>query len=677
MKSSFTYLFSPLQIGPIVVKNRIYFPPHGTGFIDHVNQEYTLPNERLAYYLTERAKGGASLVFLDLQAYHPTSYYGAANHFSCAWMEEIVPRYQMISRMVHKYDTKVFAQLIHVGGNAPPCGPDDPTEVWVPSLIPGIMMYSRYGANYGMPKEMEKEDIMELLSSLRKTVINVKKGGLDGVEIHACHAYLLGQFLSPLTNRRTDEYGGNLRNRMRLLMECIDVTREVVGVDMAVGVRISGDEFTPGGLTIEDNKLIAKAIEDTGKVDYISVSGGSNWTVEGTAGIAAPSFVPPGFLVPLAAEIKKTVSLPVFCAGRINDPVLAEKILAEGQADMIGMARPLLADSELPKKAMEGREDDIRPCVGCMQGCMSRFLRGLPITCVHNPAGGKEKRMGIGTLKPAQKVKKVMVIGAGPAGLKAAEVSAQRNHEVVLYEKEYELGGQVRLAALTPSRREFGNITDYLSKQVRKLGIKINVGQEVTTDTVFTEKPDVVIVATGCEPLKNLFDIRKFTEKQVKGINQSNVISVWDTLQGKVDIGQNVLIADGEGHYRTLAVADYLAGQGKKVHILTPTRILISDVINTIDGLMIFRELRRKGVIFSHSTMIREISGDRVITSSQGNDTIEGIDTVIWAMGCRAVDRLYFALKGMVKELYRVGDCVAPRLIDSAIWEGEMVGRKI
>ena len=306
MANQYPNLFSGLRIGPVTVKNRIYFPPHGTGFVDHVNQECALPNERLAYYLAERARGGAGLVFLDLQAYHPTSYYGAANYFSCAWMEEIVPRYQMISDMNHAHGARVFSQLIHVGGNAPPCGPDDPTEIWAPSVIPGIMMYSRYGANYGMPKEMEKEDIEELLSGLRQTAINSKKGGLDGVEIHACHGYLLGEFLSPMTNLRTDEYGGSPQNRMRLLMECIDVTRDAVGPDMAVGVRISGDEFTPGGLTIEDNRSIARAIEDNGKVDYISVSGGSNWTLEGTAGIAAPSFVSPGFLIPFAAEIKRT-----------------------------------------------------------------------------------------------------------------------------------------------------------------------------------------------------------------------------------------------------------------------------------------------------------------------------------------------------------------------------------
>ena len=674
MMQEFPYLFTELKIGPVTVKNRIYFPPHGTGFLDHVDQQYALPGERSAYYLAERAKGGAGLVFLDLQTYHPTSNYGAANHFSCAWMEEIVPRYQMIADMVHAEGTKIFAQLIHVGGNAPPYGPDDPTEVWVPSVIPGIMMYSRYGGNYGMPKEMEKEDIQELLSGLRQTGINAKKGGLDGVEIHACHGYLLCEFLSPLTNRRTDEYGGSPQNRMRLLIESIDTLREAVGEDIVVGVRISGDEFTPGGLTLDDNKIIAKAVEDTGKVDYISVSGGSNWTLEGTAGIAAPSFVPPGFLVPFAAEIKRTVSMPVFCVGRINDAVLAEKILAEGQADMIGMARPLLADPELPKKALEGRTEDIRPCVACMQGCMGRFLRGLPVTCVHNPAGGKEKRLGLGTLRPAEKAKKVMVIGGGPAGLKAAEISACRGHEVVIYEKEAELGGQVRLAALTPSRQEFANITDHLSKQVQKLGIKINFGQEATADTVDAEKPGVVIVATGCEPLRTFFNIRKFVEEPVKGIDQNNVVTIWDILLRKTDVGQSVIIVDGEGHYRTLAVAEHLAGQGRKVRILTPTRTLISEVINTVDGLMMFRRLREQKVVLTPSAMVREISGNRVITS---NETIEDVDTVVWAIGCKANDKLYFALKGKIKQLYRVGDCVAPRLIDSAIWEGEMVGRKI
>lgn len=272
MKQPFPNLFSEQKVGPFTLKNRIYFPPQGTGFGDYVDQQYVFPGERLGYYLAERAKGGASLVFLDMQTYHPSSSYGAGNHCSFAWMEEIVPRYRMIADMVHKEGAYIFAQLLHLGGNVPPHGPDDPTEVWVPSVIPGIMMYSRYGCNYGMPKEMEKEDIRELLSGLRQSATNLKNGGLDGLEIHACHGYLVGEFLSPLTNRRTDEYGGNPVNRMRLLMESIKTAREAIGKDRVLGVRISGDEFTPGGLTIEHSKAIAKAIED--RVDYISVSGG-------------------------------------------------------------------------------------------------------------------------------------------------------------------------------------------------------------------------------------------------------------------------------------------------------------------------------------------------------------------------------------------------------------------
>lgn len=289
---------------------------------------------------------------------------------------------------------------------------------------------------------MEIEDIEDVIEGFRVSARHVKEGDLDGVEIHCAHSYLLAQFLSPLTNKREDQYGGSLENRMRITLEVIDVVRKEVGDDFPVGIRISADEFTPGGLTPDEMIEVAKRLEATGKLDYISVSQGAYWTLESSCAIAANMNFPAGVFLPYVTAIKDSLKeILVFCVGRINDPVHAEKILADGQADMVGMTRALICDPELPNKAREGRLDGIRHCVACQQGCIGRVTSGLAMTCVQNPSVGREKRLGMGTLKPASRSKEIIIVGGGVGGLKTAEIAAKRGHKVVLYEKDQELGG--------------------------------------------------------------------------------------------------------------------------------------------------------------------------------------------------------------------------------------------
>ena len=674
MATQFQYLFSPLKIGKITVANRIYQAAHSKGFEDHV-ENYGLPGEREALYHAERAKGGAGLLIMGEQMVHPTSGdTGGLREVPHGYRKETVERYRMVADMVHRYETKIFAQLSHVGIQSSGYHQDDFFEVWAPSATLGL-------SPYGYVKAMEIEDIQDLTRGFAKVAENAREGGLDGVEIHAAHSYLLHEFLSPITNRRTDEYGGSLENRMRLIYEIIDAVRAGVGSDFVVGIRISGDDFAPGGLTLEDMKEVAKRLEATGKLDFINVSAGTQFPGPSGRVIAGTSFTAPGYMVPLVAGIKEVLdTVPVFASGRINDPILAERILTDGQADMIGMTRALIADAELPNKAREGRLDDIRHCVACMQGCLGRAAESLPVTCVQNPAAGREKRLGMGTLKPATAKKKVLVIGGGPAGLKAAEIAAERGHKVTLYEKEDELGGQVRLAAKTPIQQEFGEIARYLVYRVTKLGVKINLGKEATLETVLAEKPDVVVVATGSKPVHTQFIRRQLAEKTVPGVDQDNVVSIWDVLEETVKVGKNVVIVDDERHYRTLATADFLKSQGKNVEIFTATNSILSPRFYfTLRG-ELGERLRERGIKVNLSTLVKEISGSTmtVIEGSTGKERIiNGVDTVVWATGAKANDELYFAVKGKVKELYRIGDSVAPRLIEFAIWEGEKVGRTL
>ncbi len=674
MANQFHRLFSPLRIGATTVPNRILQTSHAKMFEDFARSEgpegsFALPSERNASYHAERAKGGAGLIIMEYHMVHPTST-GGIPYLAHAYRKEIVPRYRMVADMVHSQGTgtKIVGQICHVGMHTAGDQMDVLHEVWAPSAVPGL-------SRDGIPKVMEKANIREVVKAFARSAENVREGGLDGVEIHAAHSYLLGQFLSAISNKRTDEYGGSLENRCRLALEVIEAVRAAVGTDFPLGIRISADEFAPGGLAAQESVEIAKAFAATGKLDWIDVSAGAYWSLAPI--IVAPMALPPGFIVHLAAAIKQAVDLPVFCVGRITDPLHAEKILQENQADMVGMTRALIADPELPVKAREGRLDDIRHCTGCMY-CVGRLYVNQPIACVHNPAAGRESWLGVGTLKPAERPKRVTVIGGGPAGLKAAEVAARRGHRLTLFERSSELGGQVRLAARAPTRADIEEVVRHLVVQCDKLGVEFKTGVAVSAEDVVADGAEAVVVATGCRPKRTFFAPLRLEEIEIPGADGPNVLTASDVLDG-AETGNQVLVIDQDGHWRAAGTAEFLADHGKQVTVLTPFPT-VGNALTPYDLMLLIPRFIQKRIRVLSNHEVLALDGDSVHVRhlyTRQEERLDGTDTVVWITGREANDELYLALQDRVPELYRVGDCLAPRTIEYAIWDGEMVGRKL
>jgi mycofactocin system FadH/OYE family oxidoreductase 2 len=663
----FKYLFTPLDIGKVTVQNRIFMSAHSKQY-----GENNMMGRRHAFYYGERAKGGIGLIVCDMLHIHHTS----SSNFSKACFADdpkVIPGLKMVSDSVHEHGAKIFAQLVHSGCHGDGGVYDDKwRHVWGVSGIPDVSIREAC-------KEMEIEDIEELVHGFAKSASYVKEGGFDGVELHGAHGYLINQFFSPLFNKREDKYGGSVENRMTFALEVIKAIREAVGPDFVVGIRISADELIPGGNTLKDYQLIAKRLEQTGGIDYINVSSGTYYT---PYIFTPPMLFPPAFRAYLAAEIKRVVDLPVFTVGRIKDPILAEKILADGQADMIGMTRAQIADPELANKAKEGRLDDIRPCIGCNQGCISRLYNQRAVTCLGNPAAGREETMGIGTLKPAATRKRVLVVGGGPAGMEAARVAAIRKHDVHLFEEKDRLGGQVNLLAKIPIRAEFADLIRWQSGQIQKLGVKVQLNKRMGAEEILSINPDVVIVATGSVPQRTGFTEALPLREKMPGVEQDNVFTVWDILEDKADLeGKSVLIIDNDGAHEAYATADYVAEAGAKVQVVSRLYHAGWDLAPVHDIILYYRRLYEKGVTFIPAHQMKEIQGSRAILynvyAPTQEKTLENIDLFVLAMGKDPNNGIYKAVKGKVPELYRIGDCVAPRRTHYAIWDGHEIGRKI
>jgi len=623
------------------LKNRIVMNPLSVNYASRDG----FVTDAMISYLVERAKGGVGLIQVENAAIDP---YGRTvfNHF--IYDDKFIPGLRKLVNAVHAHGAKISQQLSHAGRRARPeiTGVQPVSASPIPH--PGVDV---------VPRELTIDEIHEFEDKFAMAASRAKTAGFDAVEFHCAHLYLINDFLSPLANARTDEYGGGLEGRTRFIREIIRKTKEKVGEDYPVICRISADEYAEGGLTLNDTIKIAQKMVEAG-ADAIDVSAGAGMPVSTTykrfMSSIPPMYFPRGCLVHLAEGIKKAVNVPVIAVGRINNPELAERILEEGKADLIGLGRELLADPEFPRKAAEGRVDDIRMCTGC-NVCIDRVLyRLLDARCSINAALGREEQF---TIKPAGFAKKVLIVGGGPAGMEAARVAALRGHDVTLYERDNKLGGQMWLAAKPPGKGEWLTTIEYLSNQVRKLGVKIELGKEVTPELVQELRPDVVIIATGAKPLI----------PNIPGVKGGNVVTADDVLREKVAVGEKVVIVGGG--VVGVETADYLLEKGKRVVVVEKLKTVASDMVEP-NRTYILMKLRENGVEILTETRVEEITERGVVVYGKGGRRTFEADTVVLAVGREPNNELIRALRFVVPELYAVGDCLIPRKIEDAIRDG-------
>ena len=637
-ESQFKKLFEPARIGQMELKNRIVMPPMLTGYT--ADQGYV--SQRLMDYYEARARGGVGLIIIEITA---PSFQGRQLIFQLAVSDDsYIPGFRELVGVIHKHGAKVALQLQHAGLAV---RTDDTGYPAVgPSPIPG--------PSGEVPHELTTDEIAEIVQQFAAGARRAKEAGFDGVEIHGAHQYLISSFLSSATNIRKDRYGGTVENKARFLIEVLQAVRKTVGPDYPVWCRLSAQEYgMENGITLEETKqVVPMAIDAGAQAIHVSAYGRGSYTTK------APSPDSPGFFVPLAEEIKKVASVPVIAVGRM-DAELAEQVLEEGKADLVAIGRRLIADPELPNKVAEGRLDDINPCTGCLE-CMERHLfAGQETACAVNAAMGREREYRI---QPADKVKKVVVAGGGPAGMEAARVAALRGHQVMLFEKEPRLGGQLNVAAIPPYKDDILPLIKYLARQVEKTGVEIRLGTEATSELITESKPDAVVVAVGGTP----------TIPEIPGADRPSVVTVAGVLSGEAEVGRNVVIIGGG----TVGceTAHFLAEKGKKVTVIEMLKRMAADMLPMVRSRRM-SGLREKQVAMLTGTTCEGITeGGVIVTAGDGQKQTLQADTVILAVGYRANNALSKALEGKVSEVYCIGDSSQPRRIMDAINDGYRVG---
>ena len=647
--NSYEHLFSPIQIGTTTVKNRVFMPPISTNLAD---KGYV--TDELVEHYAARAKGGVGLIITEVTTVEPTYIYLPGDMSICD--DSYIPGWKKLTDAVHKYGAKILPQLFHPAYMAFP----------IPGT-PQLIAPSNVGPYYAKeaPRAVTIEELKVIIRQFGEAAFRVKQAGGDGVEIHAAHAHgLLGGFLSPLYNKRTDAYGGDIHGRLRLTLEVIEEVRKMCGKDFIIDVRISGDEYTDGGQNLNDAVYVAKQLEKAG-VDFIHVSGGT--TIMRGSSIPAPG-TPMGFHSKVGEEIKKQVSIPVATVGRITEPWFAEELIANGKADICMIGRANLCDPEFVQKACEGREDEIRPCIGCLR-CLNGIMFGKRVACTVNPSLELENEDNI---PAAQEKKQVLVIGGGPAGMEAAFVAKKRGHEVVLCEKSDSLGGLVKLAAVPIAKQELTKVIQYMERKLTREGVEIRLNCEVTEEMLKNEFAGYEVIAgTGADPIV----VNAFTAFK-------HCVTADDILAGKAFAGRKVVVIGGGSV--GCETADYLA---PLVNDLFPRNREII-LLEMADGIMLqesgpgrsllTQRMMKKGIQIHCKAKVEKVEAEKIYYTENGEEhSISDADTLVLAMGYRPDSKLEETLKKANVSYHLIGDAKKVGNIKDAITEGYQIAREI